>query len=234
MTPQVVTASPDTTLADALSLVRSHRIRHLPVLEQGRLVGIVTDRDLRLAMPPAAPADAGDTTTALSMRRVAEVMTPNVVTITADTPMEEAARQLCTNRIGCLPVMDGPELVGILTDNDVMRAFAELFSSSAQTRRVEAEMPNAPGELARVVHLIGSELRINIAGMVVPQLEDGTRCLAVMHLQVPDASRVVHALRRLGYRAGAPSIATDPDAEPEPEREPVAAGAGRLRALVEL
>jgi acetoin utilization protein AcuB len=232
MTPQVVTASPDTTLADALSVVRSHRIRHLPVLEHGRLVGIVTDRDLRLAMP--SPAHAADTTTALSTRRVADVMTPNVVTITADTPMEEAARQLCTNRIGCLPVMDGPELIGILTDNDVMRAFAELFSSSAQTRRVEAEIPNAPGELARVVHLIGSELRINIAGMVVPPLEDGTRCLAIMHLQVPDASRVVHALRRLGYRAGAPSIATDPDAELEPAPEPVAAGSGRLRALVEL
>ena len=75
MTPNVITASPDTTLADALKLTRGHRIRHLPVMQNGRLVGLVSDRDLRLAMPPvwASDTDHHELRTALNTRAVREV-----------------------------------------------------------------------------------------------------------------------------------------------------------------
>jgi acetoin utilization protein AcuB len=231
MTPSVTTASPETTLADALATVRAHRIRHIPVLRAGRLVGIVTDRDLRLAMPPVWAPDREELTEALRTRRVEEVMTPNVVTIGADTPIEEAARQMLTNRIGCLPVMEDGALVGILTKSDVVEAFTELFCGAPDARRLEVVVPDRPGELGSVVRVIGADHRVNIAGMVVPPLAPGEGCLAIIHLQVPDASRVVDALRRLGYRAGSPSLAADPDTDLQPAYD---APLRRERALAEL
>ncbi|HSJ26208.1 MAG TPA: CBS domain-containing protein [Longimicrobiales bacterium] len=231
MTPQVVTASSDTTLAEALSTARTHRIRHLPVLDGGRLVGIITDRDLRLAMPPAWASNRDELSRALHERTVGEVMTTNVVTIEPDIPMEEAARQMLTNRIGCLPVMEGARLLGILTKADLVSAFTELFSTAPGTRRLEVVVPDRPGELGHVVRIIGVDHRINIAGMVAPPLDNGEGCLAIIHLQVPDASGVVNALRRHGYRVGSPSLAADPDTDLDPS---FATPLPRERALAEL
>jgi acetoin utilization protein AcuB len=199
------------TLAEAIGTARAHRIRHLPVLQDGRLVGIVTDRDLRMAIPPAWAANHAELTEALKVRTVAEIMTGNVVTIEVDAPLEEAASQMYANRTGCLPVMDGGEVVGMLTKTDLLRTLTELFNTSPDARRLEVEVPNRPGELGQVVRVIGADHRINISGMVVPPQANGEGCLAIIQLQVPDASRVVHALRRLGYRCGSPTIASDPD-----------------------
>ena len=80
-------------------------------------------------------------------------------------------------------------------------------------------MPNRPGELARVVRLIGIEKKINIAGMVVPPLEGGQDSVAIMHLQVDEPSEIVHALRKVGYRVGSPSLETDPDVDFVPTEE---------------
>jgi acetoin utilization protein AcuB len=220
MTPEVLTASPDTTLAEALAVTRERRIRHLPVVEDGRLVGLVSDRDLRLAVPPAWAAQHEDLLAALHQRTVRELMITELVTVSPETPVEDAARLLFTHRIGCLPVLDAEDrLVGILAETDLLRAFTELFGTGADTRRIEVQMPNRPGELARVVRLIGIEHRVNIAGMVVPPLKDADACVAIMHLQTTEPERVVHALRKCGYRVGAPSIETDPDRDLVPTEE---------------
>jgi acetoin utilization protein AcuB len=231
MTRSVVTTSPDTTLAEAIGTARAHRIRHLPVVQAGRLVGIVTDRDLRLAMPPGWAPNHAELTEELKSRTVAEIMTGNVVTIAADAPLEEAAREIYANGIGCLPVMEGSEVVGMLTKTDLLRMLSEMFNAAPDARRLEVEVPNRPGELGQVVRVIGVDHRINISGMVVPPLARGGGCLAIIHLQVPDASRIVHALRRLGYRCGAPTIASDPDSG---EATFSSAPVHRERALAEL
>jgi acetoin utilization protein AcuB len=213
MTADVYTASPDTTLADALSLTRAHRIRHLPVLDGDRLVGVVTDRDLRLAMPPIWADERDELREALKTRRVSEVMIRNIITVPPDTPVEHAAKLLYTHRIGCLPVLDDDRLVGILTETDLLRACAELFGATDSSTRIEVLMPNKPGELARIVRLIGIEHRINILGMVVPPLESGETCVAIIHLQTQEVGLVVNALRKRGYRAGQPSLESDPDVD---------------------
>jgi acetoin utilization protein AcuB len=210
MTPDVYTASPETTIAEALTITRSHRIRHLPILKDGELVGLVTDRDLRLAMPPIWADEHDELTAALHTKRVGELMITDIITASADTPVEEAAKLLYTHRIGCLPIMEDGQLVGILTETDLLRAFAELFASRAPSVRLEVQMPNRPGELARVVRLIGIEKKINIAGMVVPPLRATDESVAIMHLQVEDASEITHALRKIGYRVGTPSLENDP------------------------
>lgn len=238
MTPDVITASPDTTLAQALSVTREHRIRHLPVLEDGRVVGVVTDRDLRLALPPAWAAQHEELLGALHDRRVGDVMIRNIIHVLPETPLEDAATLLYTHRIGCLPVIDGERLVGILTETDVLRAFTELFGARAPTTRIEVQMPNRAGELARVVRLIGIENRVNIAGMVVPPLVGGADSVAIIHMQVEDPHPLIYSLRKCGYRVGAPSLETDPDVDFVPTEDYVPPPRGgdpsRVRALAEL
>jgi acetoin utilization protein AcuB len=217
MTADVITATPNMTLAEALTLTRAHRIRHLPVCDQSRLAGLVTDRDLRLAMPPIWADQHEELQSSLRDKKLHDVMIKTIITTSPITPIEEAARLLYEHRIGCLPVMDDGKLVGILTETDVMRAFVELFGGSEQTVRLEIKMQNRPGELARVVRLIGIEHKINITGMVVPPLTATGEALAIMHLQTQDPRAIIEQLRQLGYKVGWPAL----DLEEESANAPV-------------
>jgi acetoin utilization protein AcuB len=235
MTPDVFSASPDTTLAEALSITRSKRIRHLPVLDGDRLVGVVTDRDLRLAMPPIWAGEHEEMQEALNTLRVRDVMIADIVTVAPETPIEHAARLLYTHRIGCLPVLDGEKLVGILTETDLLRAFAELFGATEPSTRIEVQMPNRPGELARVVRLIGIEHRINIVGLVVPPLVGGEESIAIIHLAAEEVGPMVNALRKRGYRVGRPSLESDPEVDMVPADDHMPhADPARGTALAEL
>jgi acetoin utilization protein AcuB len=209
MTADVITASPTTTLAEALTLTRSHGIRHLPVLENGELVGLVTDRDLRLAIPPIWAEQRDELRSALHEKQVGAVMVRSIITTSPTIPIEDAARLLYGHRIGCLPVLDGGELVGILTETDVMRAFVELFGHGEASSRLEIRMQNRPGELARVVRLIGIDHKINITGMVVPPLSGTGDAVAIVHVQTLDPRPLIDQLRKLGYQIGWPALDLD-------------------------
>lgn len=201
MTRDVITVEPSATVADALDIIRSHNIRHLPVLEGSRLVGVVTDRDLRLAVGPGAEPDRVD---------VSDVMTGSPITTPPSTPIESAARLLIEKRIGCLPVVEDGELVGILTETDMIRSFVELLAGRERFSRLEILAPDRPGELARVVRLIGIDYGINITGVVVPPPQ-GSRALIVLHLECDDVSELLVTLRRLGYEADSPALPTRPE-----------------------
>lgn len=205
MTREVVTASPSATLAEASALTRRRRIRHLPVVDDGTLVGVVSDRDLRLAVPAPGTVSEEERGRILRTKTVGEVMVRQVVTVSPDAPVEEAAMMLAAHHIGCLPVIEDGRLVGILSETDLLRAFAELFRGEGPMSRIEVRMPNRPGELARVVRLIGVDFKINITGMVVPPLSEG-EALAIIHLQTLDPRDLIEALEKLGYQVGWPSL----------------------------
>ncbi len=205
MIRDVVTALPGTSLADGLALMHERRIRHLPVLENGRLAGIVSDRDLRGAAPPIGSLPEEQRLQFLRERRIAEIMKRDVVTVDPMTPIEEAARLMAARTIGALPVLEGDRLVGILTASDLLRGFVDLFGMNRPSSRIEVRIPNRPGELARVVKLIGVEHKINIAGMVVPAVASG-QSLAVIRIQALDPRPVIEGLRGLGYEVGWPAL----------------------------
>jgi acetoin utilization protein AcuB len=120
----VHTARPHDTVEHARELCERHRINQLPVLANGKLVGILTDRDLRDAFPSVVeqvehPSRAHRQTEAL---RVEDVMTANVLTIGEDEPIERAAGIMRRERVGALPVVRGEQVVGILTRTDLLNA----------------------------------------------------------------------------------------------------------------
>lgn len=200
MTRDVVTVAPKTTVAMALEVLETHNIRHLPVLDGARLVGILSDRDLRLALSGGHPEDTV----------VTQVMNPEPRTVATTTTVEAAARILTDHRVGCVPVVDGGDLVGILTGSDLLRAFVELLTGRERHARLELLAPDRPGELARVVRLVGIEHGINITGVVVPPPR-GKHALVVLHLETDDPTPVVEDLRRLGYEAASPALAVRPE-----------------------
>ncbi|MBI2002155.1 MAG: CBS domain-containing protein [candidate division NC10 bacterium] len=127
MNRDLVTVSPDESFRTAMHLIRQKGIRHIPVVEGKRLVGIITDRDLRQASPSGATSlSIHELHYILERLTVREVMTKQVVTIRPEQTVEEAALLLLGHRIGGLPVVRDGELCGIITETDILQAFLQL------------------------------------------------------------------------------------------------------------
>jgi acetoin utilization protein AcuB len=136
MTGVPITTSPETAVFDARRLMLKERIRHLIVLEHGRLVGIVTDRDIRLHPPSkAANLSLSEVDHLLARLTVEKVMSRPVTTVGPDRRAHEAARIMLEHKIGALPVVDGERLIGIITKTDLLRAFVHLADEPAGARR---------------------------------------------------------------------------------------------------
>lgn len=203
-----VTLGPDDTLADALRLTREHRIRHLPVvLHERELTGIVSDRDIRLAMPsPLTVADA-ERTEFLERTAVAAVMTREVVTILQNDTIENAAAALYRHRIGALPVVDpGGRVIGLLSETDILRAFVRILGCAEPSSRIEIALADRPGKLARAIQIIGEDLRLNIVSVVVPSLAGRSGKTAIVHLSTIDPRAAIEALTVAGFEVGWPSL----------------------------
>jgi acetoin utilization protein AcuB len=201
MTRGVVALSPETTAGKALALCKERRIRHLPVLEDERLVGIVSDRDLRSAAP--ALGDPGRLS-ALEEIQVSDVMTRDVVIAGPDDPIEEAANTMRERRIGCLPVVDDGLLVGIVTSSDVMEALVQLIGAHEPGSRLVVSMPDRPGTLAGATGIFGV-LGINIVSVVAgprqepPPAEQGPWRAAIFRIDTINPTEAIENLERAGY-----------------------------------
>lgn len=132
MTPNPITLSPDQDLEAAISAMLTHRIRELPVVEDGQLVGILTDRDVKMALGPDARRMDLDAIDPRQLEGAVDwFMTPNVETIGPDDTIAAAARKMLALRVHALPVVDGHGgLIGILSLTDVIRAALPLLESA--------------------------------------------------------------------------------------------------------
>src|SRR5437870_10655656 len=126
MTPTPLSVSPNTPVNEARALMQQHRIRHLPVLENGRLVGMVSDRDIRLVLPsPATSLSVYEIGYLLTRLTVGEIMTYFPITIGADRPVTDAVKRMLAYKIGALPVVEHGQLIGMLTRTDLLHAFLQ-------------------------------------------------------------------------------------------------------------
>lgn len=127
MTGAPITVSPDTSVLDARRLMLKERIRHLLVTDDRRLVGIITDRDIRLNLPSQATSlSMWEVNYLLAKLTVGQVMTKSVIVIGPDGDARAAAQLMLEHKVGALPVLDGDVLIGIFTETDILRAFARV------------------------------------------------------------------------------------------------------------
>jgi acetoin utilization protein AcuB len=158
MTSDPVTITTNTSLKDALELVRSKSFRHLPVLdEDGGLVGIVTEKSLIYASPtPTTTLSIFEVDYILSRTKVGQVIQGSVITVRPDLPIEEAARVMVDHRIGCLPVVEDEKLVGIISDTDIFRVFVEGLGGGHPSLRITVVVPEKVGSLAQVANRVAA------------------------------------------------------------------------------
>jgi acetoin utilization protein AcuB len=133
MTSHVQTLRPDDRLLDAELLIRRAGVRHIPVLEDGKLMGVLTERDVRRYAPSILDSTPDEYNRIFEQTMVGTVMTRDVVTIAPDEPLAEAAMQLHSQHRGCLPVMEGDKLIGIITRRDLLRLVSELLAPPEDT-----------------------------------------------------------------------------------------------------
>lgn len=136
MTGGLVTVHRETSVQDARDLMARKRIRHLLVTEPGgALIGILTDRDIRLALPSRATTlSVREINHLLTRLTVEEVMTRSVITIGPDHAARHAAQLMLEHRIGALPVLDDGHLIGIITETDIVRAFVGTTAAASPSR----------------------------------------------------------------------------------------------------
>jgi len=157
MSRPIITVTPETTINDALHLMRTERIRRTPVVSHGKLVGIVSMKDLLNASPSQATTlSVWELNYLLSKLTIEHIMTRDVVTVTEDTPIEEAARVMVDRRVGGLPVVRGGEVVGIITETDLFKIFLELMGARDAGVRCEVRVLDEPGQLARLTQTLAS------------------------------------------------------------------------------
>ncbi len=195
MTRNPKTVSPDDPLSFAAGILREHRFHHLPVVEGGRLVGILSDTDLRNASYAARPAEgegpAGD-------RPVREAMRTVVWSVTPEDSVEDALLILTREKFGALPVLSGDRLVGIITRADLLNAFVDLLDVNGVCFCVDVTFPR---NLARFEELVGIFAGMGVevrSVLIAPQGEIGA-LNAHLRIATIDGPAVRRVLRDRGF-----------------------------------
>ncbi len=178
----------DCSVAEATERMQRERVRRYPVLNPaGKLVGIVSLDDLLRAGPSGVTSlNVWEISYLLSQVKVKDVMTKKVLTVTEDTPLEEAAKLMLDNKIGGLPVMRGDAVVGIITESDIFRVFTEVLGGFHKGIRLSVLAPYFKGSLARISTAIAEAGGLIVAFNVF-EGEDPSNWGA--HLKVADISQ---------------------------------------------
>lgn len=198
MTRDPITISPDSTYPQALSMIRKNKIRHLPVVDGGRLVGILVEQDLLSNQPsPATTLSVYEIYSLLDSLRVRQILTRPVITVEGDCPLEEAARIMVENKISCLPVMDGNRLVGLITQTDVFKVLVEVLGGQEDGLRLTLRLPEVVGELARVTSRI-AEAGGNIVAVTSSRVMEDREREVTLKAYGADAETLKRALSDSG------------------------------------
>jgi acetoin utilization protein AcuB len=199
MTPNPKTISPEASHPEALRMLHKEKFRYLPVVDKGgKVVGMVTETDLLHAAPSSATSlSIYEMNYLLANLKIEDVMSSPAVTVPEDAPIEVAARIMIDKSIGCLPVMRGKELVGVITETDIFKTFVEVLGGGDKILRVTLRSPNVPGELARLTGVIAG-LGGNLHSIAAFHGEDPQHVYFTFRLDGVEEKKLVPALKESG------------------------------------
>ena len=173
MTRKVVYISPDTTIAHAADIMRDQKLHRLPVIENDKLVGLVTEGTIAEASPSKATSlSIYEMNYLLNKTKVKDVMIHDVVTISQYASLEDATYLMLKNKIGILPVVDNEQVYGIITDRDIFKAFLEVSGYGEKGVRMRFVTEDEVGVLSHIIALLVEE-NLNISNTVKIPRKDG-------------------------------------------------------------
>jgi len=198
MTKHVLTVKPSAPVDETLRRMRAEKVRRFPVVDNaGRLVGLVSERDLLYAAPsPATSLSVYELHYLYSRVKVEQVMTRDAVTVQYDDPIEEAARLMVDHKLGGLPVMRNGELAGIITETDIFKAFMEMLGARDAGVRLTVECLDKRGELAALTSAV-ARLGGNIISVGTFWGEDTRSALVTLKVSGVDKDTLVAEIKPL-------------------------------------
>jgi len=198
MSKHPLTIGPDESVSSAHRYMVEQKVRHLPVVDKnGKMIGLVTEEDLLKAEPSSATSlSIWEINSLLERVTVKQVMIRDVITCSEDMPIEDAAELLLEHKIGCLPVIRGEALTGIITESDLFRTFMELFAARQKGLRITLEVPDRSGELAKVAQAVAQQGGY-IASCGVFMAEDPTKWGIVLKIRNVERGTLVAALEQI-------------------------------------
>ena len=172
MTSQVFTVSPEDTVANTMALMREKKINRLPVVEKGKLIGIVTDGDLREVSPsPATTLSIFELNYLVAKTPIRAVAVKKVITCNPETKIEEAALLMREHEVGALPVLEEGKLVGIITETDILDTFLDVMGFRSPGQRVVIETRDEVGVMVDLSSII-KQHDVNITSLAVYHLKN--------------------------------------------------------------
>lgn len=201
MTRDVVTAVPEVPISEAAALMARKGVRRLPIVSgEGHdvfLLGIVSATDILRAYPPDVNPFAVETPDAgLSTHTVGEIMKRNLVTTTIETPIEDAAILMCERKISGLPVLRNEKLAGIITESDIFRAFASLFTAEGHGARITFDASKGEDVFTLIAQFAQRD-RVHVDSLITT--EQDNRPVCIVRVSGPRVDKMLDDLWRSGH-----------------------------------
>lgn len=200
MTRNPITVDSDTYVLDAQKIMKENNIRRLPIVDKGKLVGIVTQHDLLAASPsPATSLSIHELNYLLSKMKVKEVMHKNPVTFTPDTPFEEALKVGQEKKIGSFPVVEKGKLVGIATESDIVRFLTHALGVREEGSRITIEgLGSSLSELEKIIQIVNQHGTIILSMISLPRPEKKD-WMIVLRLKTSEPEPIVKDFKKSGF-----------------------------------
>ena len=194
MTPNPIAVTPDTSISSAFAIMKDRNFRRLPVVQGGKLVGIVTEKELQQVSPSKATTlSVFELNYLLEKTTIREAMTKNPITIGEDDLIEDAALLMRSNKVGALPVMRGNHLVGIITESDIFDAFLDIMGVRSGGVRLDIKVEDKAGVLSAITKIISEN-----GGNITHITQHGDVDL-IIRISEENSEAVVAALKEAGY-----------------------------------
>ena len=199
MTTNVVSIPSNTSLAEARRIIDVHRIRRLPVIDRGKLMGVVTRDALDKAGPSRLTTfSMHELGYLLSKITVKEVMRHEVVTVSPSMTVEEAVSLAQSKQVGALIVMEGERVVGICTTNDFFyRILNPILGIGLPGSRIVVRNCHKGPDIEKIVATI-NKLKVGITNLFLIDLPEARKHDLVLHLDTPDSSKIIAQIKKLG------------------------------------
>lgn len=200
MAKNPVTVTPDTSLDDAALAMKKGHFRRLPVVENGRLVGFFSDKDLmRVSPSPATTLSRYEEKSLLARMKVADIMQKDVISVSEDATIEEAALIMYDKKIGGLPVVSRVgAVVGVITETDIFKTFVDVMDLTAGKTRLTVMTDNKVGVVNDISGVFTAN-GLSIDSLVTCRQKDGTYEIVVRG-DIPDVEKVTKEIEAKGYK----------------------------------